>query len=142
MQGRYALFRATTAQGGNGERQANVQIAIKVIRPLLQDAGMVGLVERPGFARSSLCSKTELVEIIQSVGGTDCFRIVPDTFHHVLVDGGPLFADQTGIVHISGVVDPVLTLAQVEDEHRVLVDDQDRLGNAEHILALIAARYD
>jgi predicted xylose isomerase-like sugar epimerase len=30
----------------------------------------------------------------------------------------------------------------VVDEHRVRVDDQDRLGNAEHILALIAARYD
>jgi 2-keto-myo-inositol isomerase len=30
----------------------------------------------------------------------------------------------------------------MEDAHRVLVDDKDRLGNAEQIRALLAAGYD
>ena len=65
-----------------------------------------------------------------------------DTFHHTLADGGPLFPEQTGIVHISGVVDPSLSIDQMEDEHRVLVDEHDRLGNIDQIKALLAAGYD
>jgi 2-keto-myo-inositol isomerase len=45
-------------------------------------------------------------------------------------------------VHISGVVDPSLAVEQMEDEHRVLVDENDRLGNVEQITALLAAGYD
>ena len=64
-----------------------------------------------------------------------------DTFHHSLAGGGPIYAKKTGIVHISGVVDPSLSLGKMEDEHRVLVDEKDRLGNIEQITALLAAGY-
>ena len=47
----------------------------------------------------------------------------------------------TGIVHISGVSDYKLGFMQMEDEHRVLVDEKDRLGNIEQITALLAAGY-
>lgn len=127
---------------GNGERQANLRVALKGVMPLLQDAKMTALVEPLGFQRSSLRAKTELVETIASIGGQDHFKIVHDTFHHTLADGGPIYPEMTGIVHISAVVDPKLTLAQMEDEHRVLIDARDRLGNVEQIAALIAAGYD
>lgn len=127
---------------GNGERQANLQIALEGVLPLLQDAGMVALVEPLGFLRSSLRSKTELVETIQSIGGEGHFKLVHDTFHHTLADGGPIYPEMTGIVHISAVVDPSLAVSEMEDEHRVLVDERDRLGNVEQIAALIAAGYD
>lgn len=65
-----------------------------------------------------------------------------DTFHHTLAGGGPLFPDHTGIVHISAVVDPALSTGEMEDAHRVLVDERDRLGNVEQIAALLAAGYD
>ena len=52
-----------------------------------------------------------------------------------------MFPEHTGIVHISGVVDPALRVDQMEDEHRVLVDDRDRLGNIEQIRALLEAGY-
>ena len=58
------------------------------------------------------------------------------TFHHHLAGGGPVFARQTGIVHVSGVIDPVLASSQMSDADRVLVDAADRLGNITQIQAL------
>lgn len=126
---------------GNGERQANLRVALKGVLPMLQEADMVALVEPLGFRRSSLRSKTELVETIAAIGGRDHFKIVHDTFHHTLADGGPLYPAETGIVHISAVTDPALAVHEMEDEHRVLVDAQDRLDNVAQIAALLAAGY-
>lgn len=127
---------------GNGERQANLRIALKEILPMLEAADMVALVEPLGFGRSSLRSKEDLVGVIDALDAAGRYKLVHDTFHHTLAGGGPLFPEHTGIVHISGVVDPDLSVDQMEDEHRVLVDDRDRLGNIDQIKALIAAGYD
>ena len=122
---------------GDGERQANLRVGMTAILPMLQDANIVALVEPLGFLRSSLRSKSELVEAIKSIDGADHFRLVHDTFHHALAGKGAIFARSTGIVHISGVVDPELSIEDMEDEHRVLVDVHDRLGNIEQIRALL-----
>ena len=127
--------------GAEGERQANLRVALKACYPMLVAADMVALVEPLGFGRSSLRSKQELVEMIAALKMEDRFLIVHDTFHHTLADDGPFFAAQTGIVHISAVVDPTLSVDQMEDEHRVLIDGQDRLGNIDQIAALIDAGY-
>lgn len=129
-------------QTGNGERHANLRIALKNIRPMVEDAGLVALVEPLGFPRSSLRSKQELVETIDALDARGAFGIVHDTFHHALAGGGPFFPAETGIVHISGVVDPAPGLDGMEDEHRVLVDEHDRLGNIAQIHALFEAGYD
>ena len=126
----------------DGERQQNLRKAMAAILPMLQDADMVALVEPLGFLRSSLRSKADLVDVIDAIDGTAHFKLVHDTFHHTLADGGPIFPEYTGIVHISGVVDQSLTVDQMEDEHRVLVDQDDRLGNIDQIHALIDAGYD
>lgn len=126
---------------GNGERQANLRVALKAILPMLQNADLVALVEPLGFRRSSLRSKAELVDMIAAIDGQANYRIVHDTFHHTLAGGGPLFPEDTGIVHISGVVDPALSVDQMEDEHRVLVDADDRLGNVAQLRALFDAGY-
>lgn len=125
----------------DGERQANLARALAAVKPLLEAAGMVALVEPLGFRRSSLRSKAELVAAIDALDGRGVFRLVHDTFHHTLAEGGPLFPELTGIVHLSGVVAPLATDA-MEDEHRVLVDANDRLGNVDQIAALLAAGYD
>ncbi|KPP87939.1 MAG: 2-keto-myo-inositol isomerase IolI [Rhodobacteraceae bacterium HLUCCA08] len=127
---------------GNGERQANLRIALKNIKPMLDEAGMVALVEPLGFLRSSLRFKQELVETIDALDAGDRFRLVHDTFHHTLAGGGPIFPDLTGIVHVSGVADPSLAVEQMEDAHRVLVGEDDRLDNVGQIAALLAAGYD
>ena len=127
---------------GDGERQANLRTALEAILPMLEDAGMMALVEPLGFRRSSLRSKTRLVETIRSIENGNRFMLVHDTFHHALAGNGPIYPAHTGMVHVSGVTDPILRFEEMEDRHRVLVDEHDRLGNVAQLAALISAGYD
>ncbi len=126
---------------GIGERQANLRLALREIKPMLADAGITALVEPLGFERASLRQKREAIDAIEAIGGQTEFRIVHDTFHHFLAGERELFPEWTGIVHISGVTDPSITPQQMEDEYRVLVDAHDRLGNLAQLRALKAAGY-
>ncbi len=123
------------------ERRDALRRALAAIRPMLDGTDLVALVEPLGFETSSLRGKAEVVEAIEGLGATDRFRLVHDTFHHHLAGGGPLFPEHTGIVHVSGVVDPGLAVPAMRDEHRVLVDGRDRLGNAGQVARLREAGY-
>lgn len=137
-----SLIPRNDGQGlGNGERQANLRVALRALKPMLEDHDLVGLVEPLGFPVCALRFKAEAVEAIEALGAAGRFRLVHDTFHHTLAGGGPLFPEHTGIVHISGVVDPAVPVAEMTDAHRVLVDGADRLGNVEQLAALEAAGY-
>lgn len=125
----------------DGERRKNIEEALAGILPLLEEADLIALVEPLGFLRSSLRYKSELVATIDALGAGHRYKLVHDTFHHALADGGELFPNRTGIIHISAVVDPSLRLDHMEDEHRVLVDNDDRLDNVGQIAALLAAGY-
>lgn len=127
---------------GNGERQAALRVALKALKPMLEDHDLIGMVEPLGFETCALRHKSEAVEAIEAVGGRGRFKLVHDTFHHTLAHGGPVFADHTGIVHVSGVVDQTVSLAGMRDPHRVLVTPGDRLGNVAQIAALQAAGWD
>jgi 2-keto-myo-inositol isomerase len=127
---------------GNGERQANLRVSLKALQPMLEDHGLVGMVEPLGFEICALRYKSEAVEAIEAVGGKGRFKLVHDTFHHALAHGGPIFPEHTGIVHISGVVDQTVGLAEMRDPHRVLVTGSDRLDNVGQIRALRAAGWD
>jgi 2-keto-myo-inositol isomerase len=126
---------------GNGERQANLRVALKALKPMLEDHDLVGMVEPLGFEICALRYKSEAVEGIEAVGGKGRFKLVHDTFHHTLAHGGPMFPEHTGIVHVSGVVDQEVGLSDMRDPHRVLVTKGDRLGNVEQIKALQAAGW-
>ncbi|NBO20737.1 MAG: sugar epimerase, partial [Rhodobacteraceae bacterium] len=123
---------------GNGERQAALRVALKALRPMLEDHDLVGMVEPLGFEICALRHKMEAVEVIEGIGASDRFKLVHDTFHHTLAQGGPFYPAHTGIVHISGVTDPNPTLGQMTDAHRGLVDASDRLGNLDQIATLMA----
>lgn len=125
----------------DGERQANLRELLMALKPMLDAAGIVGLVEPLGFEICSLRSKREAAEAIRAVGGEQTFRLVHDTFHHHLADEPQLFAELTGLVHISGVEDAAVSVADMRDGHRVLVGPDDRLDNIGQIKALLAAGY-
>lgn len=124
-----------------GERQGNLRVALKALKPILSDAGITGLVEPLGFQICSLRSKKEAADAIRAVDGEGQFRLVHDTFHHVLAGEPQLFPDLTGLVHISGVEDQAVSVDDMRDPHRVMVGGTDRLDNVGQIRALLAAGY-
>lgn len=126
----------------DGERQANLRQSLEALRPLLQTAGIIGLVEPLGFEVCSLRYKTEAADAIEQIGAKGTFRLVHDTFHHHLAGEAAIFPQLTGLVHISGVNDPAVSLADMRDSHRVLVSPEDRLGNVGQIRALLQAGYE
>ncbi len=126
---------------GNGERQGNLRVALRDLKSMLEDHGLVGLVEPLGFEICALRYKSEAVEAIEALGATGRFKLVHDTFHHHLAHERPIFAAHTGMVHISGVTEPDLATSEMGDQHRVLVDAADRLGNLPQLAALQTAGY-
>ncbi len=131
-----ASYRAADA-----ERLGALREALRALVPLLRDAGIVGLVEPLGFPESSLRLKREALEGIDAVDGADVFRLVHDTFHHHVAGEVEIFPARTGLVHVSGVVDPDVVIDAMKDAHRVLVDADDRLDNLGQIRELTAGGY-
>jgi len=130
---------------GNGERQANLRIALRELKPMLGTRGLVGFLEPLGFEHCSLQYKSEAVEIIEALNAQHCIKLVHDTFHHHLAGGGAgvgaVFPDHTGIVHVSGVKAAGIPTREMTDAHRMLVDGQDRLGSVHQIEALLTSGY-
>ncbi len=123
------------------ERLAMLREALTALRPMLEDAGVIGLVEPLGFAECSLRLKSEAVDAIAAVGGKDRFRLVHDTFHHHVAGEAALFPDWTGLIHTSGVTDRAVPAGRMRDPHRVLVDGSDLIGNVGQIRSLLQGGY-
>ncbi len=117
------------------------ETALREILPMLRAHGLKAMVEPLGFEVCSLRYKDILADVIDAVGGQGTYFMVHDTFHHHLAGGGPIFPALTGIVHVSGVVDPAVAVSDMRDPHRVLVDRHDRLDNVAQIAALRDAGY-
>ncbi len=111
--------------------------ALEAMAPILRERGLTGLVEPLGFPISSMRTKKAAVAAIDAAGGGDVYRLVHDTFHHHLAGETEFFPERTGIVHISGVVNPDIAVDAMLDPHRVLVDADDRLENVAQIRALL-----
>ena len=124
------------------EKAAGLRAALSGIRPILEDYGLKGFVEPLGFPISSLRLKREALVAIDDIGGADVFTLVHDTFHHRGAGELQIFADRTGLVHISGLEDPGISFTDMLDGHRVLVGPKDRLGNVEQLRQLYADGYD
>jgi len=124
------------------ERRRELLKALNGLKPMLSSAAVFGFVEPLGFAECSLRLKEEAVDAIEAVGGNDVFRVVHDTFHHFVAGETKMFPKMTGLVHISGVVDPWATAATMRDPHRVLVDASDRIGAVDQLRALRAGGYE
>ncbi|RVH92395.1 xylose isomerase [Sinorhizobium medicae] len=122
-------------------RQANLRQALSALKPMLDTAAIIGLVEPLGFEVCSLRSKAEAAEAIREISGEGTFRLVHDTFHHHLSGEDRFLADMTGLVHVSGVADGNLAVADMRDPDRVLIGAGDRLDNEGQIRRLRAEGY-
>jgi 2-keto-myo-inositol isomerase len=123
------------------QRHADLVNALRQLKPLLDAAGVVGLVEPLGFEECAVRRKSQAVHAFEEVGAGNTFRLVHDTFHHHLAGEGLFFPEWTGLIHISGVEDQTIDASQMRDSHRVLVGSADRLGNIAQLRTLLVAGY-
>jgi 2-keto-myo-inositol isomerase len=129
-------FRPSTEQRLDGIRSA-----LDGLKSILKDHGLIGCVEPLGFQECSLRLKAEALAAIDAVGGAKRFKVTHDTFHHFVAGEQDVFADRTGLIHVSGVVDPKHTASTMRDAQRVLVDAHDMIDNKGQVKALMAAGY-
>jgi 2-keto-myo-inositol isomerase len=124
------------------ERHTALVAALKALKPILADHGVLGLIEPLGFEECSVRRKSQAVLAMYDAAGENDFRLVHDTFHHHLAGEDIFFPNLTGLIHVSGVEDSTLPVNQMRDAHRVLVGGADRLGNIRQIKTLLARGYD
>lgn len=122
-------------------RIAHATEALSGLVPILRRHGIIGLVECLGFESCTLRSKKEAVAAIDAANGRDVLRLTHDTFHHHLAGEADIFPELTGLIHISGVEDPAIAVADMRDSHRLLVGPRDRLDNLGQIAALRRGGY-
>lgn len=123
------------------ERHAALVHALTALKLILNDHGLVGLVEPLGFEECAVRRKSQAVRAFEEIGADGPFRLVHDTFHHHLAGEGLFFPEWTGLVHVSGVEDTGLEASQMRDGHRVLVGGADRLGNVTQLRTLLTAGF-
>ena len=124
-----------------GERLRALRAALAALKPVLDRHGLTGLVEPLGFKISSLRRKREAIDAIDAVDGAGTYRLLHDTFHHAIARDTDFYPERTGLVHISAVSAPELALDDMRDEHRVLIDEHDRIDNVGQIATLLSGGY-
>lgn len=127
---------------GQKARLAALDHALDELAPLLADNRLIGLIEPLGFTSCALRYKSEVAEAIDRLGTGAPFEIVHDTFHHALAGAEEVFPQHTGIVHVSGITRPDVTVDEMTDPDRGLVSAGDRLGNVAQLAALKRGGYD
>ncbi|MEP2029848.1 MAG: TIM barrel protein [Paracoccaceae bacterium] len=133
--------RIEDAPVARSEQRDLLKEALIALQPMLENVGMVALIECLGFANSSLRLKADAVAVLEEMERPACFGLIHDTFHHALAEEVAIFADLTHIVHISGVTDQRIGYSDMTDAHRGLVDCNDTIGNLAQITRLRSAGY-
>lgn len=128
------------------EMARDTEAMLREYAPILEDEGVVGLVEPLGFPESSLRDPALAVSIIGEIGSS-AYKITLDTFHFAVAEQDPedlgtpkVPAEKIGIVHLSGVIRGG-AVSSFRDPDRVYVDREDRCGNIESVQRLVQAGY-
>ena len=120
---------------------APLEHTLAAVAPVLERFGVIGFIEPLGFPTASLRFKAPVVAAIESLGLGGRIQLIHDTFHHCLAGERAVFAEHTGIVHVSGVVDRSRSTEHWTDADRVLVDADDRVGNLDQLRQLDAGGF-
>ena len=126
----------SVAPVGSPALPSGLPAALDGLQPMLDDAGVRGLIEPLGFPRSSIRTQRVVDEEFARRGNPACFGIVHDSFHHAIARDRH-YSSHTAIVHLSGVPDLGLPLEELGDEHRVLVGPGDILDNIDQVRELL-----
>ena len=114
--------------------------SLKLYAPIFEEYELSAYVEPLGFSECSVRTKKLAIDAIQASGYPEIYRIVHDTFHHFLSPEERFFPDATGLVHISGVTEDLPATA-IRDEHRILINENDKMDSRKQINILEDSGY-
>jgi len=123
---------------------------LRAFGPIFSEYNIFGYIEPLGFEISSLRSIIPAMNAIKE-SGFGCYKTVYDTFHHYIgPDDDSIFGMNglgsayevayTGLVHISGM-EISLHKNEYRDEHRILINNNDVIGNKYQIKKLESLGY-
>jgi 2-keto-myo-inositol isomerase len=118
------------------QRADELMTALNTYGSLFAEAKMIGLVEPLGFETSSLRTKETALKAIANCDYPQSYRLLHDTFHHYLSGETRFFAEQTSVVHVSGLL-AGKTKAAITDEDRLLVTKDDIMDNRGQVKTLL-----
>jgi 2-keto-myo-inositol isomerase len=122
------------------EQKQDLADALRNYAPLLEEHGIVGLVEPLGFPICSVRYKGQAVAAIEETGLQKLYKVVHDTFHHYLSGEQQLFPEATGLIHTSGV--PAgKEKEDITDDDRVFVSDEDIMANRQQVRDMLSTGY-
>ena len=123
------------------QRMKDSVAALDKFGPLFAKTKVQGLVEPLGFEICSLRYKSDAVKVINQSKFKSHYALVHDTFHHYLAKEDLFFPKETALVHLSGV-SPGKEIEEISDADRILVTDDDVMGNIEQVAELLRLGYD
>jgi 2-keto-myo-inositol isomerase len=127
-------------QRSAGQRADQLVTALNAFGSLFAEAKMTGLIEPLGFSVSALRTKQEALAGISQCDYPGSYKLLHDTFHHYLGEETDFFPADTALVHVSGVR-PGKPRSAIADSDRVLVTDDDILGNRGQVATLLNGGY-
>jgi len=118
--------------------------SLQLLAPLFKQYDVAGYVEPLGFGISSLRSSLLTQTLIRNSAAP--YKMVLDTFHHYLSEVSQtdfdtqIQVEQIGLVHLSGVEDP-MNKSALSDEQRIMLSDKDRLKSKTQVQNLERLGY-
>ena len=140
--GAKALILVPTNDGSgreHGERQDNLETALRGLKPILRAHGITGLVEPLGFESCALRSKREAVEgIRRGRAARRCSRSPTTPSTIISRASRSCFRSGRAWCTFRASRTKASRSFEMRDSHRVLVGPGDLIGNVEQVAALLA----
>ena len=123
------------------ELDAKLRQALRGLKPILSDHGVVGYAEPLGMLDSTLRHQEPAVAALDEIGGRGAFRICHDTFQYFRASDTALYPDWIGLVHVSGIVRMDRAPHELREPDRGLVDARDIAETIRQLKRLRDAGY-
>jgi 2-keto-myo-inositol isomerase len=109
----------------DAELEGMLRAALRGLKPILSDHGVIGYVEPLGMVDSTLRHQSIAAAALEEIGGQGTFQICYDTFQHFRASATKTFPEWIGLVHVSGITRTDLSGEELTEPDRGLVDDRD-----------------
>lgn len=125
----------------DAELARKLRQALKALRSIAADNGVVGYVEPLGMVDSTLRSQRLAADAIADCDGLGPLQICYDTFQYFRASDDRLFPDFIGLVHVSGITRTGPRREELTEPDRGFVDSRDICGNLDQLRHVLAAGY-